>query len=105
MRCCPTCGAPYDKAPSIEAGGIVLNRAAMTAEYRGHRVKLTSQEFWVLWKIVERRGLTAPHEWLSEETRGDPRNAIKMRVYKIRQALGDQAAIESVWGIGYKVHV
>ena len=95
---------------ALNAGGIILDKAAHTVTVDGNHVELSVKEFELLTYFVEN-----PHVALSREKilnnvwnydyYGDART-IDTHVKKLRSKLGDKGDyIQTIWGKGYKFEV
>ena len=98
------------KTDSIEAGGIVLDKAAHQVSVDGKPVELSFKEFELLTYFVENQGLALSrenilnHVW-NYDYFGDART-IDTHVKKLRSKLGKQGEyIKTIWGMGYKFEV
>ena len=98
------------KTDSIEAGGVVLDKAAHQVSVDGKPVELSFKEFELLTYFVENQGLALSrenilnHVW-NYDYFGDART-IDTHVKKLRSKLGKQGEyIKTIWGMGYKFEV
>ena len=94
----------------IEAGDIVLDKAAHTVSIAGEPVELSFKEFELLTYFMENRGLALSrekilnHVW-NYDYFGDART-IDTHVKKLRSKMGACGDyIKTIWGMGYKFEV
>jgi two-component system response regulator ChvI len=95
----------------IEAGPLVLDPARFASSWRGHPVVLTRSEFRLLEALARHRGLVLSRERLLDHARGDDVNVtdrtvdtfVKRLRKKIREVDPDFEAIETVFGLGYRL--
>ena len=91
----------------LEAGGIVMDKAAHIVTIDGAPVDLSFKEFELLQYFMENNGIALSRERIlnsvwNYDYYGDART-IDTHVKKLRSKLGDKASlIKTVWGIGYK---
>ena len=94
----------------IEAGGIVIDKAAHIVKIDGQPVELSYKEFELLSSFVENQGLALSREKIlnnvwNYDYFGDART-IDTHVKKLRSKLGDKGEyIRTIWGMGYKFEV
>ncbi len=95
---------------SIEAGGIVLDKASHTVTVDGKPIELSFKEFELLTYFMENQGLALSrdkilnHVW-NYDYFGDART-IDTHVKKLRAKMGDKGdLIRTIWGMGYKFEV
>lgn len=90
----------------IEAGGMRLNLASATVEFRGEQISLTRREFALLQALMEHPGHIVRREALENSVYGldtvVERNAIEVQVHWLRRKLCPEA-IRTVRGIGYMI--
>lgn len=91
----------------MEAGGIMLNKAAHIVTIEGHSVDLSYKEFELLAYFMENRGIALSREKIlnsvwNYDYFGDART-IDTHVKKLRSKLGEKGElIKTIWGMGYK---
>lgn len=96
-----------DKEEKIEAGGIVIDKAAHQVMIDGKTVDLSYKEFELLTYFVENRGIALSREKIlnnvwNYDYFGDART-IDTHVKKLRSKLGEKGElIKTIWGMGYK---
>ena len=94
----------------IEAGGIVIDKAAHIVKIDGKPVELSYKEFELLAYFVENQGIALSREKIlnnvwNYDYFGDART-IDTHVKKLRSKLGDKGEyIRTIWGMGYKFEV
>ena len=94
----------------IEAGGIVIDKAAHIVKIDGKTVELSYKEFELLSYFVENQGIALSREKIlnnvwNYDYFGDART-IDTHVKKLRSKLGDKGEyIRTIWGMGYKFEV
>ena len=92
----------------IEAGGIVIDKAAHIVKIDGQPVELSYKEFELLSYFVENQGLALSREKIlnnvwNYDYFGDART-IDTHVKKLRSKLGAKGEyIKTIWGMGYKL--
>ena len=91
----------------IEAGGILLDKAAHTVTIDGKPIELSFKEFELLAYFMENQGLALSrekilnHVW-NYDYFGDART-IDTHVKKLRSKMGTHGdLIKTIWGMGYK---
>ncbi len=94
----------------IEAGGIVIDKAAHIVKIDEKPVELSYKEFELLAYFVENQGIALSREKIlnnvwNYDYFGDART-IDTHVKKLRSKLGDKGEyIRTIWGMGYKFEV
>lgn len=94
----------------IEAGGIVVDKAAHIVKIDGTQIELSYKEFELLSYFVENQGIALSREKIlnnvwNYDYFGDART-IDTHVKKLRSKLGDKGEyIRTIWGMGYKFEV
>ncbi len=94
----------------IEAGGIVLNKAAHMVTIDGEQVELSYKEFELLAYFMENKGLALSREKIlnsvwNYDYFGDART-IDTHVKKLRSKMGQKGdMIKTIWGMGYKFEI
>jgi DNA-binding response OmpR family regulator len=94
----------------IDAGGILIDKAAHIVTIEGENVELSVKEFELLTYFVENQKLALSrekilnHVW-NYDYFGDART-IDTHVKKLRSKLGEKGNyIKTIWGMGYKFEV
>ncbi len=94
----------------IEAGGIVVDKAAHSVSIDGEVIELSYKEFELLSYFIENKGIALSREKIlnnvwNYDYFGDART-IDTHVKKLRSKLGDKGdLIKTIWGMGYKFEV
>ena len=95
---------------TIDAGGIVIDKAAHQVTIDGKEIELSFKEFELLTYFMENRGLALSREKIlnnvwNYDYFGDART-IDTHVKKLRNKLGSKGDyIKTIWGMGYKFEV
>lgn len=91
----------------IEAGGILVNKAAHSVSVDGQPVELSYKEFELLTYFMENKGIALSREKIlnsvwNYDYFGDART-IDTHVKKLRSKMGEKGdMIKTIWGMGYK---
>lgn len=91
----------------LEAGGIVVDKAAHQVTIDGKPVELSFKEFELLTYLVENQGIALSREKIlnavwNYDYYGDART-IDTHVKKLRSKMGSKGElIRTIWGMGYK---
>lgn len=94
----------------IDAGGIMIDKAAHEVKIEEKEIELSFKEFELLTYFVENQGLALSREKIlnsvwNYDYFGDART-IDTHVKKLRSKLGDKGNyIKTIWGMGYKFEV
>ena len=94
----------------IDAGGIVIDKAALQVKIDGKEIELSFKEFELLSYFVENQGIALSREKILNNVWdydyfGDART-IDTHVKKLRSKLGEKGNyIKTIWGMGYKFEV
>lgn len=94
----------------LEAGGIMINKAAHIVTIDGKQVELSFKEFELLSYFIENQGIALSREKIlnsvwNYDYFGDART-IDTHVKKLRSKLGEKGdLIRTIWGMGYKFEV
>ena len=95
---------------TIDAGGIVIDKAAHQVKIDGGEIDLRFKEFELLTYFVENQGIALSREKIlnnvwNYDYFGDART-IDTHVKKLRSKLGEKGNyIKTIWGMGYKFEV
>lgn len=95
---------------TVEAGGIVIDKAAHNVTIDGKAIDLSYKEFELLTYFVENRGIALSREKIlnnvwNYDYFGDART-IDTHVKKLRSKIGEKGdMIKTIWGVGYKLEV
>lgn len=99
-----------DSEASVDAGGILIDKAAHTVRIGTETVDLSFKEFELLTYFVENQGIALSREKIlnnvwNYDYFGDART-IDTHVKKLRSKLGEKGNyIKTIWGMGYKFEV
>ncbi len=91
----------------LEAGGILVDKAAHTVQIGDRQIELSFKEFELLTYFMENNGIALSREKIlnnvwNYDYYGDART-IDTHVKKLRSKLGEKGElIQTVWGMGYK---
>ena len=94
----------------MEAGGILINKAAHSVAVDGKPVDLSYKEFELLIYFMENKGIALSREKIlnsvwNYDYFGDART-IDTHVKKLRSKMGEKGElIKTIWGMGYKFEV
>lgn len=95
------------KDENLEAGGIVVDKAAHSVTIDGKSIDLSYKEFELLSYFMENKGIALSrekilnHVW-NYDYFGDART-IDTHVKKLRSKMGEKGEfIKTIWGMGYK---
>lgn len=95
---------------TVNAGGIMIDKAAHLVTIDGQSVDLSFKEFELLTYFVENQGIALSREKIlnnvwNYDYFGDART-IDTHVKKLRSKLGEKGEyIKTIWGMGYKFEV
>lgn len=99
-----------DSDEKLEAGGILIDKAAHQATLDGVPIELSYKEFELLTYFLENQGIALSrekilnHVW-NYDYFGDART-IDTHVKKLRSKMGEKGEyIKTIWGMGYKFEV
>lgn len=99
-----------DAEAKLEAGGIVVDKAAHIVTIDGKETELSYKEFELLVYFMENQGIALSREKIlnsvwNYDYFGDART-IDTHVKKLRSKLGKKGEmIKTIWGLGYKLEV
>lgn len=99
-----------DSVQTLEAGGIIVNKAAHMVKIGDKAIDLSYKEFELLAYFVENQGIALSREKILNNVWdydyfGDVRT-IDTHVKKLRSKLGEKGEyIKTIWGMGYKFEV
>jgi DNA-binding response OmpR family regulator len=94
----------------VRAGPLAIDLARREARLGDQVLSLRAKEFDLLWALAEHHGMALSREQLLNlawgfDYYGETRT-VDVHIAHLRQQLGDGAvAIETIWGIGYKLVV
>lgn len=99
-----------EEGHALEAGAIVVDRAAHIVTIEGKQIELSYKEFELLTYFMENQGLALSREKIlnsvwNYDYFGDART-IDTHVKKLRSKMGSYGeCIKTIWGMGYKFEV
>ncbi|MDD3369737.1 MAG: response regulator transcription factor [Lachnospiraceae bacterium] len=99
--------APETDDSLLQAGGIVINKAAHLVTIDGKTIDLSYKEFELLTYFMENNGIALSREKIlnnvwNYDYFGDART-IDTHVKKLRNKMGEKGdLIKTIWGMGYK---
>ena len=93
----------------VVLGGLRVNASAQSVSLHGKDVEFSTQEFVLLWELINNAGTILSRDELFKRIRGIEYDgldrSVDVRVSKIRKKLGDDPnnpqKIKTVWGKGY----
>ncbi|HLG14898.1 MAG TPA: response regulator transcription factor [Blastocatellia bacterium] len=96
------------RPPIYDDGKLVIDPAAFSVCYEGRDVKLTRKEFALVSELARNEGRVMTRETLLDRVwgldyYGDSRT-LDVHIRRLRQKLGDASIIETVTGVGYRMH-
>jgi DNA-binding response OmpR family regulator len=100
-----------DRAPAsapLRVGALVLDPEAHTAELEDRSLELTRTEFDLLHLLLRNRGRAFSRAYLHDAVWGEPAvegdRSVDNAILRLRRKLGPLGeAIETVWGVGYRL--
>ncbi|RCW60896.1 response regulator transcription factor [Halanaerobium sp. ST460_2HS_T2] len=96
-----------EKPGQLQFGDLLINKEEHYIKYQGDFIELTPKEFSLLWHLAQNPKKVFRRENLLKavwgyDYFGDART-VDTHIKSLRKKLGDAAAaIETVWGVGYK---
>ena len=96
------------KETVLSTGPLSLDTAAREVRYQGSVVAVTPKEFMVLEFLMHHPGTILTRLQISEHIYDDgalkSSHVIDMHVRNLRKKIGDERVIETVRGVGYRIH-
>jgi len=100
---------PTDMTNSLQFNNLVIDRQAMVVSLEGIKIKMSSNEFDVLWLLAKKAGQLVSRDELVRELRGFDYDgfdrSIDLRISRLRRKLHDNPSqpfrIKTIWGKGY----
>lgn len=94
-------------SPVFDNGVLRIDPATFSVRYKNQEVRLTRKEFALLSELARNQGRVLTREVLLDRVwtlnyYGDSRT-LDVHIRRLRQKLGDQALIETVTGVGYRL--
>jgi tetratricopeptide (TPR) repeat protein len=97
---------PHDQTRSFKIGSLIIDGRAKEARHRGQLLDLPETEFSVLAQLVERCNQVVLREefvaWNKKSISGE-RHPVDNLIVKLRERVGPDFKIETVWGRGYRL--
>ena len=96
-----------EQRDEVKTGELSLDRACMTAQWRGQPLELTLTEFWVVYSLAKMPGHVKSRDQLMQDAElyvddGTITSHIKRIRRKFAAIDSDFDCIESVYGLGYR---
>lgn len=95
------------RSSQLRAGDVSIDPVTRRAQSGQRELSLTRVEFDLLVALIRRAGRPVSRGWLLDHVLDPEREAsertLDVHVSRLRKKLGDRSAIETVWGIGYRV--
>ena len=96
-----------DRSSQVKLGGLLIDGAKREATVDGERLELTRVELDLLLALAHRVGEPVSRRWLLANVLDPEKEAtertLDVHISRLRKKLGDTSAIETVWGIGYRL--
>ncbi len=87
-------------------GNLCINKAGKTVFHNDIQLDMTSKEFELLLLLVENKGKALSKEFLFKEVWGSDSfsepQTLTVHIKRLRQKIGEEERIQTVWGVGYK---
>lgn len=104
-----TAAAQEDQQSQLQFQGLLINEQARSVTLNEQSIKVSSNEFDVLWLLAKKAGKLVSREELVSELRGFDYDgfdrSIDLRISRLRKKLLDDATepfrIKTIWGKGY----
>ena len=96
-------------AVKLQFQQLIIDKQAMIVSLNDEKIKVSTNEFEVLWLLAKNAGEVVTREYLVSELRGFDYDgfdrSIDLRISRLRKKLGDDPTepfrIKTVWGKGY----
>jgi two-component system response regulator MtrA len=96
-----------DRPSKVVLGGLAIDEGRREATVGGEILELTRVELDLLLALARRVGEPVSRRWLLANVLDPDKEAtertLDVHVCRLRKKLGDTEAIETVWGIGYRL--
>ena len=100
---------PHTQSTRLTFNNLVIDKSAMQVVLNDQKIKLSSNEFDVLWLLAVQAGQVVTRDDLVHQLRGFDYDgfdrSIDLRISRLRKKLGDDSTqpyrIKTVWGEGY----
>jgi len=95
-------------ADHLKAGPLEMHLGEQRVLVAGNSVDLTPLETGLLAALMKRPGSAVARRWLMENLleseRAGAERTLDVHISRLRKKLGHEGLIETVWGIGYRLH-
>ena len=93
----------------MQFNNLIIDKQAMVVSLDGEKIKISSNEFEVLWLLAQQAGEVVTRDDLIKELRGFDYDgfdrSVDLRISRLRKKLGDSSSepfrIKTIWGKGY----
>jgi two-component system response regulator MtrA len=96
-----------DRSSQVKLGGLLIDGAKREVTVDGEQLVLTRVELDLLLALAHRVGEPVSRRWLLANVLDPEKEAtertLDVHISRLRKKLGDSTAIETVWGIGYRL--
>jgi two-component system response regulator MtrA len=96
-----------ERSSQVKVGALLIDGAKRAVTLDGVAVELTRVELDLLLALAHRVGEPVSRRWLLANVLDPEREAtdrtLDVHVSRLRKKIGDTSAIETVWGIGYRL--
>ena len=96
-----------DRPSKVAVGGLAIDEGRREVTVGGEILELTRVELDLLLALAHRVGEPVSRKWLLANVLDPDKEAtertLDVHVCRLRKKLGDTEAIETVWGIGYRL--
>jgi len=100
---------PTEQGYKLQFNNLVIDRQAMVVSLNDIKIKMSSNEFDVLWLLAKKAGKVVSRDELVSELRGFDYDgfdrSIDLRISRLRKKLhdnpGEPFRIKTIWGKGY----
>lgn len=96
-----------DRSSQVKVGGLLIDEGRRQVTVEGEHLDLTRVELDLLLALAHRVGEPVTRRWLLANVLDPEREAtertLDVHISRLRKKLGDSTAIETVWGIGYRL--
>lgn len=107
MAHCSTIPSAIRTPHPFAAEGLYVDSSAHSVVRQGHEVFLTQQEFLLLQALLEHRGAALSRDDLLRLAWGysycGATRTVDVHIQRLRKKLGWQAAIQTVYKVGYRL--
>lgn len=99
------------EASTLSFGALAMDNASHTVALEGNPIKLTKTEYAILKQLMQNPSQVVPKsrllDLIGEDTLDCTENSLKVHIGNLRKKLrvvSDKEYIDSIWGIGFKMH-